>query len=170
MNRSSDNFYAEVLLKDIGADRFGPAGDGSTVDGRRAARAELEEIGIDLQDLTWIDGSGLAYGNTVTARVVGHVLGMGAQTTWGEGWIESFARSGMYGTLRKRMTRWPYRGRVAGKTGTLRHASGLAGFSERLGSKHRYGFVVLTYNASGAGVPYRSARALQDSVAKVLVK
>lgn len=168
MNQSSDNFYAEILLKGIGADRFGEGA--STRDGRRAARNELQRLGVNMAGVTWADGSGLAYANRVNARTVGHVLGIGAQASWSEPWIASFARSGSSGTLRRRMTRWPYRFRVAAKTGTLRHASALAGFSERLGSRRRFGFVVLTYRSSGGQVSYTAARNLQDRVAMVLVR
>ncbi|MEO6867072.1 MAG: D-alanyl-D-alanine carboxypeptidase, partial [Gaiellales bacterium] len=42
MNSASDNFYAEILLKNIGADRYGTEADGSTRQGRLAAKAELE--------------------------------------------------------------------------------------------------------------------------------
>ncbi len=170
MNTASDNFFAETLLKDIGADRFGAAGRGSTEDGRRAARAELAALGIDLSKVTWVDGSGLAYGNRVSTRALGHVLGVGAQTTWGERWIGGFANSGRSGTLRKRMTRRPFYGRVFAKTGTLNHTSGLAGFAHRIGSNRRYGFAVVTSYPPGVGVPYTSARNVQDRVAMTLVR
>lgn len=168
MNQASDNFYAEIILKGLGASRFGPGA--STLDGVRAGRSSLKRLGIDLGAVTWVDGSGLAYGNRVTARSVGHVVGIGAQASWGPQWIGTFARSGTSGTLRRRMARSPWRGRVAAKTGTLRHASGLAGFSERLGSGRRFGFVVLTWNASGAPINYTAARNVQDRVAMVLVR
>lgn len=168
MNQASDNFYAEILLKNIGAARFGEGA--STVDGTRSARAALGHLGVRLDSVRWVDGSGLAYDNRVTARAVGHVLGIGAQAPWGEQWIASFARSGARGTLRTRMTRRPFRGRVSAKTGTLRHASALAGFSSRLGSNRRYGFVVLTYDPRGVPISYRASRRLQDRVASILVR
>jgi D-alanyl-D-alanine carboxypeptidase/D-alanyl-D-alanine-endopeptidase (penicillin-binding protein 4) len=170
MLRESDNFYAETLLKDIGASRHGENARASTVDGRRAARGELEALGVNLDAVRWLDGSGLAYGNRVTARTLGHVLGMGSQADWGAQWVEAFARSGTYGTLRHRMTRRPYRGRIAAKTGTLNQASGLAGFAARSGSGHRYGFVVLTSSPSGRSISYSAARNLQDRIAMVLVR
>ncbi|MCW2927464.1 MAG: hypothetical protein JWM86_1432 [Thermoleophilia bacterium] len=169
MNRTSDNFYAETLLKQVGVARFGARGTGSTEDGRRAARSVLSAIGIDMRPVTWVDGSGLAYGNRVTARTLGHVLGVGAQAEWGGDWIDSMATSGGHGTLRRRLTRPPYRGRVHAKTGTLNHASGLAGFSDR-SSGRRYGFVVLTYDAAGRRINYSAARGLQDRIAAVLVR
>ncbi len=170
MNQASDNFYAEVLLKHVGVDRFGARADGSTEQGRRAARAELERIGIPMRDVTWMDGSGLAYGNKVTARSIGHVLGVGAQAPWGEQWVAGFANNGRSGTLRRRMTRAPFYGRVYAKTGTLLHASALAGFAHRLGSDRRFGFVVLTYDPRGRTVSYTRARTLQDRVAMTLIR
>ncbi|MCW2922536.1 MAG: D-alanyl-D-alaninecarboxypeptidase/D-alanyl-D-alanine-endopeptidase [Thermoleophilia bacterium] len=177
MTSTSDNFFAETLLKDIGAlraDEEGTSstvnGDGSTADGRRVARAELAALGIDMSGVTWTDGSGLAYANRVTARSLGHVLGVGAQASWGEDWIGGFANSGRTGTLRHRMTRRPFYGRVYAKTGTLNHASALAGFAYRLGSDRRFGFAVITSNAPGVGVSYTRAKHLQDSVAMTLVR
>jgi D-alanyl-D-alanine carboxypeptidase/D-alanyl-D-alanine-endopeptidase (penicillin-binding protein 4) len=168
MNQQSDNFYAEVLLKQLGVERFGDRGTGSTIDGARAARAALVDLGVDMSGTAIVDGSGLAYGNRVTARSVGHVLGIGAQAPWGETWIRTFANSGRTGTLRNRMTRRPFYGRVFAKTGTLRHASALAGFTHRLGTNRRYGFVVLTYDPRGAQVSYTRARGLQDRIAMIL--
>lgn len=169
MNAASDNFFAEILLKDIGADRFGARGNGSTVDGRRAARAELEALGIDMTGVVWSDGSGLSYVNRVSARSLGHVLGVGAQAAWGEPWITGFANAGRTGTLRNRMTRRPYFGRVYAKSGTLNHASGLAGFAHRVGSNRRFGFAVVTSNPPGVGVSYTRAKRLQDRIAMTLV-
>ena len=145
-------------------------GTGSTIDGRSVARAELASLGIDMSGVTWTDGSGLAYGNRVTVRSLGHVLGVGAQTPWGEQWIAGFANSGRSGTLRRRMTRRPFYGRVFAKTGTLNHASALAGFALRLGSDRRYGFAVVTSNPAGVGVSYTTAKRLQDRVAMTLVR
>jgi D-alanyl-D-alanine carboxypeptidase/D-alanyl-D-alanine-endopeptidase (penicillin-binding protein 4) len=170
MLQTSDNFYAETLLKDIAVDRYGP-GQGTTANGRRAARLELQRAGVDLADERWADGSGLAYTNALTARVLGQVLGIGAQEPWADAWIGAFAVAGRSpGTLERRLDTWPYRDRVHAKTGTLRHVSALAGFADRLGSDHRYGFAVVTYDASGRPVSYTAAKRLQDRIAKILVR
>lgn len=169
MNTTSDNFVAETLLKDLGATATGARG-GSTVTGRRVAAGKLRDLGIDTSSLTWTDGSGLAYSNKVTARLLGQVLGLGAQADWGTDWIGGFAVAGRSGTLRRRMTTWPFRDRIRGKTGTLRHVSALAGFSDRLGTTQRYGFVVVTSNANGQQVSYPRAKQLQDRVAMALVR
>ncbi|MCW2962339.1 MAG: D-alanyl-D-alaninecarboxypeptidase/D-alanyl-D-alanine-endopeptidase [Thermoleophilia bacterium] len=169
LNRSSDNFYAEMLLKDLGRSVYGP-GKGTTADGRRAGRVVLDDLGVDVTRLTWVDGSGLAYGNRVTGRLLSHVLGIGAQASWSSEWIDSLSRSGVAGTIRRRMSTWPYRNRISAKTGTLRHVSALAGFSTRLGGTNRYGFVVVTSNPIGSQVSYTAARRLQDRVAMTLVR
>lgn len=170
MDSTSSNFFAETMLKNIGADRFGAESDGSTSDGRRAARAELVELGVDMRSMRWVDGSGLAYANRVPARTLGHVLGIGAQTEWGEGWIRGLANNGRTGTLRGRMTRRPFYGRVYAKTGTLNIASGLAGFAHRVGTNRRYGFVVLTSDPRGRRADIGRARSLQDRIAMTLVR
>jgi D-alanyl-D-alanine carboxypeptidase/D-alanyl-D-alanine-endopeptidase (penicillin-binding protein 4) len=170
MLRESDNFYAEVLLKDLAAWHHGEDAGATTSGGRRVGVRALRGLGINMDSTTWTDGSGLAYTNRVTARSLGQVLGIGAQMPWGDAWIDAFARSGTYGTLRKRLTRVPYRGRVSAKTGTLAHASALSGFATRASNGRRYGFVVLSSLPAGRSLSYSAARRLQDRIAMVLVR
>ncbi len=170
MNSTSDNFFAETFIKQVGVDRFGDRGNGSTSDGARAVRAQLVELGADMSGVTIVDGSGLSYDNRVTARALGHVLGLGLQAEWGETWLSTFAVSGRSGTLKDRMTHRPYYGRVRAKTGTLNPASALAGFASRTTNGKRYGFVVLTTNPRGGALNVTTARGLQDRVAMVLVR
>lgn len=168
MNKQSDNYYAEILLKDLGRDVYG-AGKGSTTNGARAARLQLRSIGVPIEAITWRDGSGLAYGNRVTARVIANTLGVGAQADWADAWTGSFAVAGGSGTLQHRMTSSSYRGNVRGKTGTLRHVSALSGFSTRASGRD-YGFVVVTYRSDLGSIDVTAARGLQDRVAMTLVR
>ncbi|MCW2974460.1 MAG: hypothetical protein JWN72_2733 [Thermoleophilia bacterium] len=169
MMRASDNFTAELLLKDLGRDAYGP-GKGSTFAGRRAGVEQLRALGVNVAGIRWVDGSGLSVYDRVTARTIAQLLQNGAAATWGEPWIASFPVSGMSGTIRNRMTKWPYRGRVHAKTGTINQASALSGFADRLGSTTRYGFSVVTYGGPGGSVSYSRARALQDRIAMILVR
>lgn len=170
MTTTSDNFFAEILLKHVGVEHFKGHSDGSTSQGTRAALLALKRAGINTDDIRWKDGSGLAYSNRVTARTLGHVLGIGAQAPWGEQWIRGFANSGRAGTLRYRLTRRPYYGRIWAKTGTLRHTSALAGFTHRVKSNRRIGFVVLTYDSRGRQLDYGQAHRIQDKVAMILTR
>lgn len=168
MNRHSDNFTAEILLKDLGRIAAGP-GRGSTATGAYVATRALQRLGVRTNGVRIVDGSGLAASNRVTARFVSDLLNIGVQNrTIGGSWWNSFAVSGGTGTLRRRMNHAPYRGRVRGKTGTLRVASALSGYSTRPGGR-QYGFVVLTY-ARGRTVNTSAARALQDRIAMTLVR
>lgn len=167
MNRHSDNFTAEILLKDLGRIAAGP-GRGSTATGAFVATRALQNIGVRTTSLRIADGSGLSAANRVTGRFISDLLNIGTQNrTIGPAWWNSFAVSGGSGTLRHRMSRRPYRGNVRGKTGTLSIASALSGYSTRP-SGRRYGFSVITY--SRGGVNAGAARALQDRIAMTLVR
>src|SRR5690606_26737209 len=71
MNRHSDNYTAELLVKDLGRLR---GGSGSTAAGLRVMRRELEELGAPMAEVTLADGSGLAGQNRTTARAVADLL------------------------------------------------------------------------------------------------
>ncbi len=166
MNLASDNFTAEILLKNLGRSVHGV---GSTDAGSRAARLQLGLLGLDPAAFTVRDGSGLAYSNSAAPRSLGSLV-FAAQhnPNIGPSFYRSLPASGISGTLSGRMKRAPYRGRVRAKTGTLRVASGLTGTAERARTGRRYGFSVITTN--WGGVDATRARALQDRVASILVK
>jgi D-alanyl-D-alanine carboxypeptidase/D-alanyl-D-alanine-endopeptidase (penicillin-binding protein 4) len=158
MNRESDNFTAELILKQLGtlfSDR------GTTPRGGRVIRQTLADAGIPLAGVRIADGSGLSRSNRVTARALIALL----QAAWADVEIQpAFVRSlpvaGRNGTLRERMRRWPAAGRVLAKTGTTSVASALSGFV-----KNRFAFVVLH---NGRPVSHYWARIAQDRFAAVL--
>src|SRR5204862_1672193 len=63
-NRPSDNYFAETLIKGLGA-RFGD--QGSTAAGAGVVRATLGRFGVRP---TVVDGSGLSYSDHTTARQI----------------------------------------------------------------------------------------------------
>jgi D-alanyl-D-alanine carboxypeptidase/D-alanyl-D-alanine-endopeptidase (penicillin-binding protein 4) len=121
-NQVSDNYYAEMLLKGLGA-RAGKAG--STAAGARVARAYARQQGFRANIA---DGSGLSRANNLAPRDVGRLL-LAART---EPWFDSFYRSlplaGKTGTLHKRMRGTRASGRCRAKTGTLAGITALAGY------------------------------------------
>jgi hypothetical protein len=68
MNQVSDNFYAEMLLKGLGA-RF--AGGGTTAAGSSVVRGFLRAHGVSSKA---VDGSGLSRANAISPRAVGRLL------------------------------------------------------------------------------------------------
>ena len=164
MNRYSDNFTAEILLKDLG--RIA-RGSGTTQAGRQEAIHQLALMGIDTSAFTMLDGSGLSYANAATSRGLATLVRIAeADPIIGGPFFRSLPSSGVSGTLIHRMDRYPAKSRVRAKTGTLRVASALSGTATRL-SGRRYVFSVVT--SSGAGVSALDARALQDRIGTILV-
>lgn len=164
MNRYSDNFTAEILLKDLGRIARGA---GTTTAGRQEATLQLALMGIDTSAFHVVDGSGLSYSNAATARGLGILVRI-AQHDPTIGWAlyQSLPSSGISGTLAHRMNHYPTKTRVRAKTGTLRVASALTGTATRLNGR-QYGFSVVT--SSGAGISAHDARALQDRIGTILV-
>ncbi len=120
-NVPSDNFYAETLLKDIGA-TFG--GAGTTPAGVAVVAAELRAMGIRP---TLADGSGLARADRTTPRQVVGLLDAMHGSTAAADFEASLAVVGRSGTLRKRMRGTRAAGACRGKTGTLDGVSALSG-------------------------------------------
>jgi serine-type D-Ala-D-Ala carboxypeptidase/endopeptidase (penicillin-binding protein 4) len=158
MDTWSDNFIAEMLLKQLGAQlgARGSTGAGAAVVSATLAAAEVPLAGVHI-----VDGSGLSSLNRLTARSLAAML----QTLWHEpdlrGLLNTFAVAGSTGTLRHRLLSVRGRDLIRGKTGTTDNSSALAGF---VGS--RYAFVILN---NGSPVNWQAAHLLQDRVASVLL-
>ncbi len=122
-NVPSDNFYAEMLVKVLGA-RNGAAG--TTRAGIGVLRSALRtRFGIAPR---LSDGSGLSRGNRTSARELVTLLAAMPATPAGPAFSASLARPGRSGTLRRRMRGTAAAGRCPSKTGTLRGVSALAGY------------------------------------------
>jgi D-alanyl-D-alanine carboxypeptidase/D-alanyl-D-alanine-endopeptidase (penicillin-binding protein 4) len=121
-NTPSDNFFAEMLLKDIGA-RFG--GAGSTAAGAAVVRALLAtSFGLHPR---LDDGSGLSlYDLTSPEQVVTLLAKMSGDPQF----TDSLAVAGETGTLQNEMRGTSAQGRCHGKTGTLQVVSNVAGYCQ----------------------------------------
>jgi len=158
MGRESDNFTAELLVKQLGASY---AGAGTTAAGTRVIRAALEEAGVPLAGVRLADGSGLSRLDRLTAAAVVALLEAGlAEGGLRDAFLQSLAVAGVNGTLEDRMEKRPARGRVIAKTGTTRTASALSGFV-----RDRYVFAVLQ---NGRPISTYWARLAQDRFATTL--
>lgn len=160
MNKPSDNFIAEQLLKGLGAG-FGDGG--STVAGAGVAERFLRSAGIDA-GFRIRDGSGLSYRNRLSARTVLRILGAMAKRSDFDVFRRSLAVAGVDGTLRYRMRGTAAAGNVRAKTGTLNDASSLSGYVTTANG-HTLSFAMLM---TGRPVPATRAHAAQDAVAVLL--
>lgn len=158
MGRESDNYTAEILVKQLGAIY---AGVGSTPAGTRVIRAALGDAGVPLAGVRLADGSGLSGLDRLTAAALVALLEAGlAEGELRDAFLQSLAVAGVNGTLEDRMERRPARGQVIAKTGTTRTASALSGFV-----RDRYVFAVLQ---NGRPVSTYWARLAQDRFATAL--
>ncbi len=150
----SDNFFAETLVKDLGA-RFG--GAGTTAAGAAVvSRTITGLLGIHPRV---VDGSGLSPADETSVYEVSDLLVELAPTTIGSVLRSDLAVAGHTGTLSERMRGTPAAGRCQGKTGTLTGVSNLVGYCHSRDG-HELEFAIFT---DGIGV--ESAHTFQDHMA-----
>lgn len=158
MDIESDNFIAEMLLKQLGLLQ---APRGSTTAGAQVVMRQLGADGIPLEGVRFVDGSGLSLLDRLTADALVAILqAMWDDVTLRPSLLRALPVAGRSGTLRDRMRVPPLLGNVRAKTGTTRDASALAGFV-----KSRYVFAILQ---NGAPISWWWARKAQDRFAAVL--
>ncbi len=158
-DQPSDNFYAETLLKDLGA--YYGAG-GSTPAGLAVVREWLAPLGIRPH---LFDGSGLSYADRTSPEQVVTLLRdldptAGRLAPIGAALIAALPVAGQTGTLVHRMRRTPAAGNCRAKTGTLTRVSNLAGVCDG-----RYAFAFLMNR-----IPQAKAHALQDAMTVAIAR
>jgi D-alanyl-D-alanine carboxypeptidase/D-alanyl-D-alanine-endopeptidase (penicillin-binding protein 4) len=165
MDLVSDNFYAEMLLKELGA-RF--KGTGSTAAGARVVRATLRNHGVTLRGVRIADGSGLSDYDRLTPRAVMELLiWVVSDNELRNPFVGSLPIAGVRGTLKDRMTRAPAYRHVYAKTGTTERASALSGYVTNASLSPRYVFSILM---NGNPISYWYARDAQDRAGQVLAR
>ncbi|MEM6836996.1 MAG: D-alanyl-D-alanine carboxypeptidase/D-alanyl-D-alanine-endopeptidase [Cyanobacteria bacterium P01_C01_bin.120] len=127
-NQSSNNLYAEALLKTLG--RQQTEATDVTDAGIAIARRTLQTLGVDIDSLVMVDGSGLARKNLVTPQAMVDVLQAMARSPDANVYRNSLAVAGVSGTLRNRWRDTPVEGRLYGKSGAISRNFTLAGYLE----------------------------------------
>jgi D-alanyl-D-alanine carboxypeptidase/D-alanyl-D-alanine-endopeptidase (penicillin-binding protein 4) len=118
----SDNFFAEMLIKLLGA-RLG--GAGTTAAGAAVVEAFVRSHGSSVHA---VDGSGLTRSNRASPRQVVNLLLAMREDPAGEDFIRDLAIAGKEGTVADRMHGTAAYGRCRTKTGTLTGVSNLSGY------------------------------------------
>lgn len=150
----SDNFFAETLVKDLGA-LYG--GAGTTSAGASVVRQTIASLlGIHPEV---VDGSGLSEADKTSPYEVADLLVELASTPIGPVLRDSMAVAGETGTLAERMRNTGAAGRCQGKTGTLTGVSNLVGYCDAANG-HTLAFAIFT-----DGIPTETAHTFQDHMA-----
>ena len=155
----SDNFFAETLLKDLGA-RYG--GAGTTAAGAAVVRATIARL-FGLHPYL-LDGSGLSHSDHTTPKQVVELLTALAPSPLGTTLRNDLAVAGHTGTLSERMRHTPASGRCQAKTGTLIGVSNLAGYCEAANGD------VLAFAFFTDGIETGAAHTIQDNMTITLAR
>jgi D-alanyl-D-alanine carboxypeptidase/D-alanyl-D-alanine-endopeptidase (penicillin-binding protein 4) len=165
VNKRSNNFMAEQILKTLGAESGGRPGTWQK--GLDAVAGFLERIGIARADYKMLNGSGLYDTNRFTAQQLVTLLRTAHKDfRFSADFVGSLAVAGADGTIGHRMEGSLAERFVRAKTGTLDGVSTLAGYAGAPG-KAPIAFAILMNGLSSAATP--AARRAQDLIAESLV-
>jgi D-alanyl-D-alanine carboxypeptidase/D-alanyl-D-alanine-endopeptidase (penicillin-binding protein 4) len=128
LNKISDNLSAELLLKTIGAEKFGAPG--TAAKGIRAMRQFFAGAGIDTNAVYSADGSGVSHYNLITpAGIVQLLAAMWKNFSIRNEFIATLPIAGVDGTLSSRMKGTAAAGVLHAKTGSISAVSTLSGYT-----------------------------------------
>jgi D-alanyl-D-alanine carboxypeptidase/D-alanyl-D-alanine-endopeptidase (penicillin-binding protein 4) len=128
LGKNSDNFYAETLLKTLGAATH--AAPAHTVDGTAAVTDWLKDNGALDAGTHLVNGSGLFDSNRVTASELVTALRVAYRSSRiGPDFVSQLAVGGVDGTLRSRFGRLAVNRVVRAKSGTLDDVIALSGYA-----------------------------------------
>lgn len=125
---NSDNLYAEQVHRVAARVQ---SGSGTTAAAERHAKQVLEALGVDVRGMVIADGSGLSRRNLVQPRQLASLLVAMWHSPHYEVFSSGLPLAGESGTLRRRFTNGPARGRVRAKTGFISRVVCLSGFVPR---------------------------------------
>ncbi len=167
LNKSSNNFTAEQILKTLGAEVKGQPGGqpGSWAGGVAVVENVLAGMGIPRGSYVMRNGSGLNDTNRFSARQLVTVL----RAMWGRfplqpEYLVSLPVAARDGTIRWRMDGTAAAGRLRAKTGTLDGVVALSGFVQDAGGKV-LAFAILVNDSPGRPGVVRAVDAVGAALA-----
>lgn len=128
INKESNNFYAEMLLKTAAAEHYNT--EGSTDLGISLVETFAMNMGMDIKDLEMSDGSGLASSTLITSEDLSKMLVQMRSNPHFEVYKKSLSVAGRDGTLEHRFQNSPIEGKLHGKTGYISGVRALSGYLE----------------------------------------
>ncbi|MFQ5673013.1 MAG: D-alanyl-D-alanine carboxypeptidase/D-alanyl-D-alanine-endopeptidase [Nitrospinales bacterium] len=160
LNKFSNNFVAEQVVKTLGAKEFGAPG--STDNGIKVITRYMRTLGFSPDEYTLADGSGLSRQSRLSPDHIVRVLrdvdeDMGIYPEF----IASLAIMGQDGSAKERMNDRPNNGqRLRVKTGTLNDVSSLSGYFQS-DDGERFAFSILMNDLKCGN---NAAISLQDKI------
>lgn len=159
LNKFSNNFVAEQIIKTIGAEKYGPPG--TTLKGLKGVEEYLMELGYRPDQYNVLDGSGLSRQNRLSPQMVIDVLrhvknDLGVYPEF----VSALGVMGVDGNVKNRMSGVKSLGRARVKTGTLNFVSALSGyFQSKDGESFAFSILMNSLKCSNSRV-----KRLQDQI------
>lgn len=156
-NKRSLNMAAEsIFLRACGSWTAGP---------NKAAEVLVKTYGLSEDSFTIHDGGGLSKYDRVSPAAMVKLLTGILQRKDAAVFVRSLPICGTDGTMEKRLTKEPYKGRVLGKTGYIAGVSCLSGYVLDKAGSPAIAFSVMVNKINGPG----DAKHLEDGVCQLLV-
>jgi D-alanyl-D-alanine carboxypeptidase/D-alanyl-D-alanine-endopeptidase (penicillin-binding protein 4) len=166
LGKDSDNFYAEMVLKTLGAEQKGRPG--KSADGAEVVVKYLREIGAFEEGMIVKNGSGLFDANRVTASGTVKLLRAAYRDpAISSEFVGQLAIGGVDGTLHKRFRELRDKRILRAKTGTLEATSALAGYVMGPPGKAPLAFAIVVNDVAGK---VAGTRAAMDKLIDAIVK
>ncbi|MBE2280297.1 MAG: D-alanyl-D-alanine carboxypeptidase/D-alanyl-D-alanine-endopeptidase [Ignavibacteriaceae bacterium] len=163
INKNSQNFFAEQLLKTIGYELFGL---GSAEHGKYGISEFLAKMDITQSQYRISDGSGLSRLNLITPEILMKILVYMNKSSLFSYFYNSLPVAGVDGTISSRMKNSPAEYNVRAKTGFVGFTRSLSGYMNTY-EKEPIAFVMIVNNLLG---PISVADNVQDKICIQLSK
>jgi serine-type D-Ala-D-Ala carboxypeptidase/endopeptidase (penicillin-binding protein 4) len=163
IQRPSQNWIAEMLLKNLGAERRGHGGWATGIDVER--RWLLDVARLDSGSFSLRDASGLSAQNVMSPEATVRLLDFAATQPWGDAYRHALPSPGVPGgTLSGRLA--GFENLVQAKTGTIANVNGLSGYLVTAAGRPLT-FSILT---NGSGLPAAMVRPAIDRIVEAIVR
>jgi serine-type D-Ala-D-Ala carboxypeptidase/endopeptidase (penicillin-binding protein 4) len=153
MMKTSNNLYAETMLRNLGARATGL---GSVDTGVAALEKFLEKTGNPKNSVSLNDGSGLSRKNLITPESVVRVLQHMDQHLHRDVFLDMLPVAGRDGTLRNRMKKGQALEHIFAKTGSIDFVNTLSGFAMAKNGE-RLAFSIMVNNSNATSREVREA-------------
>lgn len=166
VNKDSDNLSAEMLIYAMAYNDSGaPA---SSDNGLEAVKRMIDSLGLNSNDYSIADGSGVSYYNLISSELIVDLLKymFYKQENLFPLFYNSLAIAGVDGTLKKRMKNTSAQNNVHAKTGTLNGVSNLSGYVTTKNG-HLVAFSIMIQNFVKE---YSIARNFQNKICELLAE
>lgn len=126
VNKNSDNFYTEMLLKTAAAEKYHT--QGSTDLGIQLVKEFADSIGIDSSRVIMQDGSGLSGNTLISTGTITYLLNYMRTAHYASTYVNSLSVASRDGSLENRFWNSPLNDNIEGKTGYISGVRSISGY------------------------------------------